>query len=89
MKQKINEIKRMQELAGVIKEESASVFTGMYKLQETKPGSGKFRIFFGDVDTQVDVMMDVNDKTVYGMSGIDIKGFFEKMVDDQIERGKI
>jgi hypothetical protein len=89
MKQQINEIKRIQQLAGILKESrNSSVFTGMYKLQETKPGSGRFRVFFGNIDTEVDILMRP-DGVVYGMSGIDVKDFFQKMVDDQIDRGKI
>jgi hypothetical protein len=90
MKQNINEIKRMQQLAG-LKEAigSSPILRGTYTLEETKPGSGKFNISFGNVDTGIYMILDINNKIVYGMSGVDVQDLFQKMIDDQIERGKL
>ena len=89
MKITLQESERMKELAGLKMEATPSVFNGTYTLEETKPGSGKFQIRFGNVDTGVFMMMDVTDKVVYGMSGVDVQDLFQKMVDDQVKRGKM
>ena len=92
MNKKLTEDKRMQQLAGLLKEAMSSrgstILRGVYTLEETKPGSGKFTISFGNVDTGV-YMMIGDDGVVYGMSGVDVQDLFQKMVDDQIERGKL
>jgi hypothetical protein len=65
------------------------VYTGTYKLEETKPGSESFDITFGNVETGVYMIMNPEDAKVYGMSGVDVKDLFQKMVDDQKKRRKI
>ena len=104
MKNLLNEIKAMNKIAGtqmtkeqeiaIIRErlneaKELRVYTGTYKLEETKPGSESFDITFGNVETGVYMIMNPEDAKVYGMSGVDVKDLFQKMVDDQKKRRKI